>query len=282
MEPAVIIDFHAHLFPKAIRNSRENYFQDPGFRLLYDRPKAPMAGVDALLNSMNAHGVNRSVVFGFPWQDSGILSMHNDYIIEMVQKYPDRLTGFCCLNPRRPDAVNEACRCLDAGLSGIGELAFYDSGLDAPELTSLAPLMALCRLRNLPVLIHTNEPVGRNYPGKAPMTLAQIYSLVKRFSDNTLILAHWGGGLLFYHLLKNEFKSALKNVFFDTAASPYLYDPAIFSAAASIAGSEKILFGSDFPLIGPEKYLSQIQQSGLSLIDRSRILGLNAARLLKL
>lgn len=278
----MIIDFHAHLFPKAIRDSREEYFQDPGFRLLYDRPKAPMAGVEALLNSMNAHGVNRSVVFGFPWQDSGILSMHNDYIIEMVQKYPDRLTGFCCLNPRCPDAVNEALRCLNAGLSGIGELAFYDSGLDAPELTSLAPLMALCRLRNLPVLIHTNEPVGRNYPGKAPMTLAQIYSLVKRFADNTLILAHWGGGLLFYHLLKNEAKSALKNVFFDTAASPYLYDPAIFSAAAFVAGSEKILFGSDFPLLGPGKYLSQIQQSGLSAIDRARILGLNAARLLKL
>jgi predicted TIM-barrel fold metal-dependent hydrolase len=278
----VIIDFHAHLFPKAIRESREDYFQDPCFRLLYDHSKAPMAGVDALLDSMNAHGVNRSVVFGFPWQDSGILSMHNDYIIETVQKYPDRLTGFCCLNPRRPDAVNEACRCLDAGLSGIGELAFYDSGLDVPVLTCLAPLMELCRLRNLPVLIHTNEPVGRNYPGKAPMTLAQIYSLVKRFADNTLILAHWGGGLLFYHLLKSEAKSALKNVFFDTAASPYLYDPAIFSAAASIAGSEKILFGSDFPLISPEKYFSQIQQSGLSSMEQARILGLNAARLLKL
>ncbi len=278
----MIIDFHAHLFPKAIRESRENYFQDPCFRLLYGHSKAPMAGVDALLDSMNAHGVNRSVVFGFPWRDSGILSMHNDYIIEMVQKYPDRLTGFCCIDPRCPDAVKEACRCLDAGLSGIGELAFYDSGLDSPELTSLAPLMELCRLRNLPMLIHTNEPVGRNYPGKAPMTLAQIYSLVKRFADNTLILAHWGGGLLFYHLLKNEAKSALKNVYFDTAASPYLYDPAIFSAAAFVAGSEKILFGSDFPLIGPEKYLSQIQQSGLSSMEQARILGLNAARLLKL
>ena len=278
----MIIDFHTHLFPKAIRDSRANYFQDPGFRLLYDHSKAPMAGVDALLDSMNAHGVNRSVVFGFPWQDSKILSMHNDYIIETVRKYPDRLTGFCCLNPLHPDAVNEARRCLNAGLSGIGELAFYDSGLDAPVLTSLAPLMELCRLRNLPVLIHTNEPVGRHYPGKAPMTLAQIYSLIKRFADNTIILAHWGGGLLFYHLLKNEVKSALKNVYFDTAASPYLYESAIFSAAAFVAGSEKILFGSDFPLIGPEKYLSQIQQSGLSSMDQARILGLNAARLLKL
>ena len=74
----------------------------------------------------------------------------------------------------------------------------------------------------------TNEPVGHAYPGKTPNTLAQIYRMVKRFPANTIVLAHWGGGLFFFNLLRKEVKEQLRNVYFDTAASPFLYDPAVY------------------------------------------------------
>jgi hypothetical protein len=208
--------------------------------------------------------------------------MHNDYIIAMVEKYPDRLIGLGCINPASKDAGDEAHRCLETGLRGIGELAFYQSGLDAKVFESLAPIMQLCLERELPVLIHTNEPVGHIYPGKTPMTLTQIYQFIKRFQKNTIVLAHWGGGLFFFHLLKKEVKEYLKNIYFDTAASPFLYDPEIYPIAVQLVGSDKILFGSDYPLLPPQRYFKEMAEAGLPDTQIKKICGMNAARLLGL
>jgi hypothetical protein len=123
--------------------------------------------------------------------------------------------------------------------------------------------------------------VGHNYPGKTPNTLAQIYRLVERFPENTIVLAHWGGGLFFFNLLKKEVKDRLKNVYFDTAASPFLYHPTIYRIAIEVVGVEKILFGSDYPLIEPQRYFEELDSLGLSREQRARICGLNAERLLK-
>ena len=124
------------------------------------------------------------------------------------------------------------------------------------------------------------SPSGTAYPGKTPNTLAQIYRLVERFRDNTLVLAHWGGGLFFYHLLKREVKDRLRNVYFDTAASPYLYDPAVYAIAVQTVGADKILFGSDYPLLPPERYFKEMEAAGVSSRDRDMICGRNAAGLL--
>jgi predicted TIM-barrel fold metal-dependent hydrolase len=140
--------------------------------------------------------------------------------------------------------------------------------------------MSLCAEHHLPVLIHTNEPIGHMYPGKAPMTLSEIYRMVRRFPDNVIILAHWGGGLPFYHLLKKEVKEALKNVYVDTAASPFLYDPAIYPVGAMAFGHEKILLGSDFPLLKPLRYVDEMKKAGLPEGQIQAICGENAARLL--
>ena len=142
--------------------------------------------------------------------------------------------------------------------------------------------MDICREKEALVLIHTNEPVGHVYPGKSPNTLSQIYRLVRRFPDNRLILAHWGGGLLFYALLKKEVRETLRNVYFDTAASPFLYEPAIWETAARIVGVDKILLGTDYPLLKPSRYLREIDASALSKEARKRIKGGNAAALLGL
>jgi uncharacterized protein len=140
--------------------------------------------------------------------------------------------------------------------------------------------MALSREKNTPVLIHTNEPVGHMYPGKAPVRLSQIYDLVKQFPENRIVLAHWGGGIFFYHLMRKEVKAAFANVYYDTAASPFLYDPQIYEIAARIVGAEKILFGSDYPLLQPARYFNALSPLNLTPADRQRICGVNAAGLL--
>ena len=96
-------------------------------------------------------------------------------------------------------------------------------------------------------MIHTNEPVGHSYPGKTPNTLAQIYAMIKQFPHNRIILAHWGGGIFLYTLLKKEVRQTLDHVWFDTAASPFLYHPQIYQQAIALAGEDKILLGNRFP-----------------------------------
>ena len=192
----MIIDFHVHTFPAEIRDHRERFFDDePEFKLLYESPKSKLVAASDIIDMMDDQGVDMSVVFGFPWRTLDTCRRNNDYVIDAVNRYPDRLRGLCCVDSLNPNAVQEVERCLDAGLSGVGELAFYGCGIDGECQLSLGPIMAICRERDVPVLLHTNEEVGHLYPGKTPNTMIQIYETMARFPENTIVLAHWGGGL---------------------------------------------------------------------------------------
>jgi uncharacterized protein len=281
MDAIMIIDIHTHAFPAEIRNRREYFFGgEPTFRLLYASHKSQLVSGSDTVAMMDKQGVDKSVVFGFPWRSIDTCRLNNDYILEVVSRYPDRLIGFCCVDPLHPEAAVEVERCLQAGLKGVGELAFYTSGIDGRCLDGLDPIMALARRFDCPVMLHTNEPIGHQYPGKSPNTLVQIYALVQRFADNRIILAHWGGGIFFYTLLKKEVRETLANVWFDTAASPFLYQPQIYTQAIALAGEEKILYGSDFPLLKPERYFKEMGQAGLSETQKRAICGANAAKVL--
>ena len=277
----MIIDIHTHAFPMSIRNERERFFTgEPAFRLLYESPKSLLVGATDTKAMMDEQGVDKSVIFGFPWQNIETCRLNNDYILEAANRHPDRLIGFCCVDPLHPEAAAEVERCLHAGLKGIGELAFYTSGIDSQCLLSLDPIMALARRFDCPVMLHTNEPVGHQYPGKSPNTLLQIYTLVQRFAKNRIILAHWGGGIFFYTHLKKEVRETLANVWFDTAASPFLYQPQIYAQAMALAGEDRILFGTDFPLLKPHRYFKEMEQAGLSESQKTAVCGANAVKIL--
>ena len=279
----MIIDFHTHVFPRSFRDDRESLFShEPAFLSLYRSPRARLIGIKQLLRDMNADGIQKSVIFGFPWEKADHYRRHNDYIIEAVHEHPDRLIGFCCFSPLAPDGAYEAERCLESGLSGVGELAVYGSGLSDAVVNGLKEVMAICSQGDVPFLLHTNEPVGHDYAGKAPMTLLQIYRFLKAYPSNRIVLAHWGGGLCFYALMLKEVGEVLRNVWFDTAASPYLYTPDIYRLAGEVIGFEKILFGSDYPLLKPQRYFREMASSAISSRSIEQITGLNAAHLLGL
>ena len=278
----MIIDIHTHIFPKIIQNQRDLFFEgEPAFKLLYDNPKSIIVGVKQLIEAMDKDNVDRSVVFGFPWKNEQYFKQNNDYVMEAVAKYPDRLYGFCCLDPYHPNSVKEVERCLNAGLSGIGELAFYTSDINEETIRHLQPIMRMAQMSNKPVMIHTNEPVGHLYPGKTPLSVKSIYHFVQCFPNNKIILAHWGGGVFFYHLLKKEAKDVLANVYVDSAASIYLYDHRIWSVACDIIGSQNILFGTDYPLLPANRYFKQIEANiNLKGSDIDNILGMSALNIL--
>ncbi len=277
----MIIDSHVHIFPEKIKQDRSGYFDnEPEFKLLYDSPKARIININDLIESMNRHQVDISIICGFPWRSPGFTKQNNDIIIESVQKYPDRIKGLACFDATWDGAADETQRCIDAGLCGAGELAFYLSGIDKEALTFLDPVMTVLRDKgNLPCMIHTNEPIGHKYPGKTSITLKQIYTLAKTFPDNKIILAHWGGGILFYNIMKKETKTILKNIWYDTAASPFLYDPQIYNIAVNAGVADKVLFGTDFPLLTPDRYYKDIDDSNVTPLQKKQILGKNAALL---
>jgi len=277
----MIIDFHTHLFPPELRADRSRFFEgEPAFKTIYASSKAQLAGIEDLLAHMDREGIDKSVIFGFPWERSDNFKRHNDYILEAVGRYPDRLIGFACFSPLSPKGAREAERCISSGLKGVGELAVYGGGINRSVIEALRDVMAVCEKLDVPVLVHTNEPVGHQYPGKAPMTLKQIYDLVKEFTENRIILAHWGGGLFFYGLMKKEVREVLEHVWFDTAASPFLYRPDVYKIAGGTMGYEKILFGTDFPLLPAGRYLMEMDSAGISEEHRKKILGENAQILL--
>ena len=277
----MIIDAHTHIFPSSIRENRNGFFKgERAFQSLYSSPKAKLVGARELIAAMDEAGVQKSIVFGFPWENVEYFKLNNDYVVEAVNRYPERLVGLACFSPFSPKGALEAGRCLDEGLGGVGELAVYSDGITAQVVENLAPVMALCRERNALFMLHTNEPVGHQYPGKTPNTLLQIYDFVKAYPRNRIILAHWGGGLLFYALMKKEVKGVLQNVWFDTAASPFLYQPEMYRVAGEAVGFDKILFGSDFPLLKPQRYFKEMGEAGLSDDQMGLIMGLNAQQLL--
>ncbi len=279
----MIIDFHTHIFPDSIRSHREAFCrEDEGFSSLYRNPKARIVGVEELISAMDEIGVARSVVLGFPWSRHDLCHLHNEYLFESASRYPDRLAVFVTLPISDPDASGlELEWALREGARGVGEAAFYGREMTAIDLERMRPLLATMEKARLPLLFHTNETIGHAYAGKGRTPIDRFYDLAEAFPKLPLILAHWGGGLPFYELMP-EVRKAMRQVYYDTAASPLLYSERIYSLCKEMVGAEKILFGSDFPLLSPKRYLGELQRAGLAPEERRMILGENAQRLLGL
>jgi hypothetical protein len=151
--------------------------------------------------------------------------------------------------------------------------------LDLNDKEVMEPFIEVVTKHNLILLTHASEPVGHEYPGKGGITPDILYPLITSFPDLTIVCAHWGGGLPFYALMP-EVKKAMSNVFFDTAASPFLYSPQIYNQVIQIVGADKILFGSDYPLLAPSRLLKEIKSLDLPSETEHLILSGNAQRLL--
>ena len=274
------IDVHTHIFMPEIVERRDRYFAgEPVFKLLYDSPRARLATAETLIEAMDRDGVDYSVVFGFPWQSEELATRHNDYVLEAASRHAPRLIPMGCVNPLAPASTIEAERCLALGAKGLGELAIYANCDTDAALKRYGEIIECCRSHKGVLLVHANEPVGHSYPGKAPLGLDFYYALAGMASDLTLILAHWGGGLCFYELLKKEAPKVLANVYYDTAASPFLYSPAIYNLMAKALGPGKILFGSDYPLLLPQRYFDEMAGTEITAEETRAITGGSAKRI---
>jgi len=279
----MFIDFHTHIFPPYIRDHRERYCaRDPWFNELYSNPQASMASAEDLIAEMDASGVDISVAFSFGWTDIGLIEETNSYVIDSMRRYPNRIYGMAVLQPTIGiQAVRELERCARAGMIGLGELMPHGQGYKLSDITLLMPVMEVVREHQLLVLSHCSEPVGHPYPGKGNVSLQDIVTFLTAFPDVRFVAAHWGGGLPFYALMP-EIQLITANVWYDTAATVYLYRQDIFPIAANLVGADRILFASDYGLLRQRRIIDHIAQSGLDDQAVKMVLGGNAQRLLGL
>ena len=276
----MLIDSHCHITPPGFELRRaELADRDATFASMFSTPRGKLATADALIRDMDRDGVDWAVVMGLGWSSRELVQENNDYIIESVDRYSGRLMGLCTVNPAWGEAaVVEVERCAARGLSGIGELHPDTQGFDITDAESLFPLMEMARRLGLPVLLHCSEPVGHQYPGKGSTTPDKVYRLICNFPDNTIICAHWGGGLPFYALMP-EVPDAIRNVYFDSAASPFLYRPSVYEEAVRLVGPHRTMFASDYPLMSASRAFEHMDEAGLDPETRRAILEGTAATL---
>ncbi len=275
------IDAHVHIFPPEIVADRERFaIRDPFFGALYASPRARLATAEDLIAELDASGFDRAIAVGWGWQTNDLCRLHNDYLLDAVGRYPDRIVGFASFQPTAGDqGIAEVERAVDGGLRGIGELMPHGQDYRLDDLDRMGAIAELATARDIPILTHSSEPVGHLYPGKGDAFPDRLFTFINAFPALKVIAAHWGGGLPFYALMP-EVKRALANVWFDSAASPYIYDSSVYHVVRDLVGIDRILFGSDYGLLPIARCAAQIEALDLHTSERDAILGTNAARLL--
>jgi len=291
------IDAHVHFTPPEMAADLATFAeQEPYWGLLVAGDAANhsvqgWATPERMIEDMDRAGIDRVMLMGEYRQRHEACVERNDQALALLRRWPDRICAFAVVQPKAGrKALDELARCLDAGMAGVGELGPYGQGytLDDPDFLRL---VEACIHRDAPINLHVSEEIGHFYLGKSTTPLLHYYRLACRYPELKLILAHWGGGLLFYELMP-EVRRNLRNVWYDTAGSPLLFPTtAIFKVALECVDHRKLLYGSDYPLlIYPRRqttpdfrpFIAEIEALGLPTEVYEDIMGRNAARLLGL
>jgi predicted TIM-barrel fold metal-dependent hydrolase len=275
------IDAHFHVYPPEVQAGWQKIAEtEPHFAAICSGKVHKWALAGDVIAGMDADGVDVSWIAGFAFRDPGLCRICNDYVIEAVRGSSGRLRGLAVVNPMTRGFEDEISRCRDAGFIGVGELFPDGQVFDITDNRQTWRLSAECQEKEMFLLLHAAEPVGRQYPGKGATGPRECAELCSNHPEVQMVFAHMGGGLWAYETMP-EMRVVLQNAWYDSAAAPYLYGPEVLAAAAAAGAAEKILYGSDFPLLGADRYEKMLAASGLGDDILSGIRGGNAASLLE-
>jgi len=305
-----IIDSHVHLYPPEINRAPAAWaaaHAEPHWSLLCartrknGRPVQTFPDLATLLRAMDAAGVARAILQGWYWETPESCALQNAFYAECIRLHPDRLSACAAIHPRVGAARirDEIHRAADTGFIGLGELSPHSQNIPVND-PALHAAIALAGELNLAVNLHVTESGeagdkagsaagsaaggaagAKNYPGKIPTPLADFLAWAQAHPRTRFVLAHWGARLPLDARHAAAARAA-KNIFYDTAATPLTYGGGTGSALIwrempAAAGPDRILFGTDYPLILYPK--TETAPSMSTLADEARASGLDERNL---
>jgi len=216
---------------------------------------------------------------------TGHAALSSEDIATEAADHADVLIPFGSVDPRRGEAAVEQAQCLvhEYGVQGF---KFHPSlqGF-APNDEQFNPLWETIEQLGVPALFHTGQNgIGAGLPGGRGIKLRYSNPLLlddigADFPNLTLILAHpsvpWQAEAI-------SMAVHMSNIFIDLSGWSPKYFPSELVAAAGRTLKRKVLFGSDYPLISPERWISDFESLDINPEVRPGILKGNAIQLLRL
>jgi hypothetical protein len=227
---------------------------------------------------MDASGIDRSILCGFPWADTGLCREHSEWLAEVCRTHPERLSFLAIVVPHSPDAAGAVRHAKSIGAAGIGELNADAQGFDLRDPASLSAFVEACRAEQFALMLHASEPLGHDYPGKGGSTPERLTTFLSAFPEQPVVLAHWGGGLPFYELMP-EVHGVTRNVSYDSAATTYLYRHDVIGVVIGLVGAERVLFASDYPVLSQGRLARRFERQIEDCFAREQVLWRNATRI---
>ena len=280
----IAIDAHVHIelgidghpsLPDTLAEAASAYFRSDGIR-------PDLSAVAKYYRSRNLGAVVFTVDARTQLQHPPISS---ESLIEQAADHADTLIPFASVDPRRGEAAIDQLRSLvqDHGARGV-KLHPTLQGFD-PSSEEYRPLWQAIADLGIPALVHTGQTgIGAGLPGGAglhlrysnPMLLDDVAAEIPELQ---LILAHpsvpWQDEAISIATHKPGVRIDL------SGWRPKYFPEQLVRAAASFL-SDKVLFGSDFPLLTPERWLADFDDLAIPETARIGILRDNIAHFLGL
>ena len=249
----MIIDAHTHRYADEVLSDPTTFAKKLGeyhwLALTTPHEKKSLQGWisgEKMIEDKQNAGVNKCVLLGWYWENPETFILQNNWCAEWISQNPNEFLGFVTLHPKISNPLDELKKRRDQGFHGIGECHPWVQGESLKNLNWIK-CMEFASDTGWPVTYHVTEPVGHEYPGRIPTPFEDLLWLAREFPDLKIILAHAGGLFPFYEL-NPKIRPELKNVYYDLAACPLLYEASLYRKLIEIVGPEKILWGTDYPL----------------------------------
>jgi uncharacterized protein len=217
--------------------------------------------------------------------NTGHATISSEEIATRAAEHPDVLIPFGSVDPLRgADAVGQARSLVrDYGVKGF---KFHPTlqGF-APNDQAFYPLWAEIEALGVPALFHTGQTgIGAGLPGGRGLKLRLsdpmlVDDVAADFPALTVILAHPSVPWVASSISMATHKS---NVYIDLSGWSPKYFPADLVRAANSYLQDKVLFGTDYPLLTPERWLRDFEGLELKPDARAKILKSNAVKVLGL
>ncbi len=291
----MIVDSHTHGYSEEVLKDPRSFalvHKEPHWQeLVCPKNKKSLQGWstrEKMIADMDNAMVDRAVLLGWYWENPETCALQNEWTSQWISRDPDRFIGFVSLHPGIQNPIESLKRSKDLGFLGIGECHPWLQGSSIRNDNWMNCMQFACD-QGWPVTFHVTEPVGHDYPGRVQTPLEEFLWLARQLPALKIILAHAGGLFPFYEL-NPKIRPDLKNVYYDLAACPLLYDPSIYRKLIETVGMEKILWGTDYPLrIFPatqkvpdfKSFQNLIsKEANLTEVERTAIFGTNFLSLL--